>query len=64
VEAPEPVEAVLAIPAFPPDGLQMEGNQDQGDVNMQIEESINVGLIQHLEHSNPDPKYEDFLARK
>lgn len=42
----------------------MEGNQDQEDVNMQIEENINVDLMQHLEHSNPDPAYEDFLARK
>jgi hypothetical protein len=23
-----------------------------------------VGLMQHLEHSNPDPAYENFLARK
>jgi hypothetical protein len=64
VEAPEPAEAVLAILAFPPDDMQMEGNHDQGDVNMQIEENINVGLMQHLEHSTSDPAYEDFLARK
>jgi hypothetical protein len=31
---------------------------------MQIEENINVGLMQHLEHSTSDPANEDFLARK
>jgi hypothetical protein len=31
---------------------------------MQIEENINVGLMQHLEQSIPDPAYEDYLARK
>jgi hypothetical protein len=31
---------------------------------MQIEENINVGLMQHLEQSNPNLAYEDYLARK
>jgi hypothetical protein len=64
VEAPDPAGAVLAWPAFPPEGMLLEGNNDQGDANMQIEENINVGLMQHLEQSIPDPAYEDYLARK
>jgi hypothetical protein len=28
VEAPEPVDAVLALPAFPPAGMLLEGNND------------------------------------
>jgi hypothetical protein len=64
VEAPEPADAVLALPTFPPKGMLLEGNNDQGEENMQIEENINVGLMQHLEQSNPDPAYADYLARK
>jgi hypothetical protein len=64
VEAPEPADAVLALLAFPPEGMLLEGNNDQGEENMQIEENINVGLLQHLEQSNPDLAYEDYLARK
>jgi hypothetical protein len=44
VEAPEPADAVLALPAFPPEGMLLEGNNDQGEENMQIEENINVGV--------------------
>jgi hypothetical protein len=44
--------------------MHLEGNNDQGGENMQIEENINVGLMQHLEQSIPDPAYEDYLARK
>jgi hypothetical protein len=64
VEAHEPADVVLALPAFPPKGMLLEGNNDQGEENMQIEENINVGVIQHLEQSIPDPAYEDYLARK
>jgi hypothetical protein len=64
VEVPEPVDAVLALPAFPPAGMLLEGNNDQGEENMQVEENINVGFMQHLEQPNHDPAYEDYLARK
>ena len=64
VEAPKPVDAVLALRAFPPAGMLLEGNNDQGEENMQIEENINVGFMQHLEQPNHDPAYEDYLARK
>jgi hypothetical protein len=64
VEAPEPVDAVLALPAFPPAGMLLEGNNNQGEENMQVEENINVGFMQHLEQPNHDPAYEDYLARK
>jgi hypothetical protein len=63
-EAPEPVDAVLALPAFPPEGMLLEGNNDQVEEDMQIEENINVGLMQHLEQSTPDPAFEDYMARK
>jgi hypothetical protein len=49
VDAPEPADAVLALPTFPLEGMLSEGNNDQGEENMQIEENINVGLMQHLE---------------
>jgi hypothetical protein len=64
VEALEPVDAVLALPAFLPVGLLLEVNNDQGEENMQVEENINVGFMHHLEQPNLDPSYEDYLARK
>jgi hypothetical protein len=63
-EASVPAEAVLALPAFPPENMILEGNNDQGEDDMQIEENINVGLMLHLEQSNPDPAFEDYMARK
>jgi hypothetical protein len=42
----------------------LEGNNDQGEEDMQIEVNINVGLMQHLEQSTPDPAFEDYMARK
>jgi hypothetical protein len=59
-----PAEAVLALPAFTPENMILEGNNDQGEDDMQIEENINVGLILHLEKSNPDPAFEEYMARK
>jgi hypothetical protein len=44
-EAPEPVDAVLTLQAFPPEDMILEGNNDQGEENMQIEDNINVGLM-------------------
>jgi hypothetical protein len=29
--------------------MLLEGNNDQGEENMQVEENINVGFMQHLE---------------
>jgi hypothetical protein len=63
-EALVPAEAVLALPAFPPENMILEGNNDQGEDDMQIEESINVGLMLHLEQSNPDPAFDEYMARK
>jgi hypothetical protein len=63
-EAPVPAEAVLALPAFPHEDMILEGNNDQGEEDMQIEDNINVGLMQHLEQSTPDPSFEDYMARK
>ncbi|KAL5664374.1 hypothetical protein ACJX0J_024482, partial [Zea mays] len=48
----------------PPENMILEGNNDQGEDDMQIEENINVGLMLHLEQSNPDPAFEDYMARK
>jgi hypothetical protein len=63
-DAPVPAEAVLALPAFPPENMILEGNNVQEEDNMQIEENINMGLMLHLEQTNPDPAFEDFMARK
>jgi hypothetical protein len=63
-QAPVPAEAVLALPAFPHEEMILEGNNDQGEEDMQIEDNINVGLMQHLEQSTPDPSFEDYMARK
>jgi hypothetical protein len=59
-----PADAVLALPAFPPEDIILEGNNDQGEDDMQIEDNINVGLMLHLEQSIPDPAFEDYMARK
>ncbi|AQK59250.1 hypothetical protein ZEAMMB73_Zm00001d053314 [Zea mays] len=40
------------------------GNNVEGQDDMQIEENINVGLMLHLDQTNPDPAFEDFMARK
>jgi hypothetical protein len=63
-EAPVPAEKVLSLPAFPLEDMILEGNNDQGEEYMQIEDNINVGLMQHLEQSTPDPAFEDYMARK
>ncbi|ONM26870.1 hypothetical protein ZEAMMB73_Zm00001d007438 [Zea mays] len=63
-EAPAPAEAVLALPAFPPNNINLEGNNVEGQDDMQIEDNINVGLMLHLDRTIPDPAFEDFLARK
>jgi hypothetical protein len=63
-EAPAPAEAVLALPAFPPENMNLEGNNVEGHDDMQIEENINVGLMLHLDQTIPDPAFEDFMARK
>jgi hypothetical protein len=63
-EAPAPAEAVLAFPAFPPENMNLEGNNVEGQDDMQIEDNINVGLMLHLDQTIPDPAFEDFMARK
>jgi hypothetical protein len=63
-EASAPAEAVLALPAFPPANIILEGNNVEGPDDMQIEDNINVGLMLHLDQTVPDPALEDFLARK
>ncbi|ONM54005.1 hypothetical protein ZEAMMB73_Zm00001d019962 [Zea mays] len=63
-EAPAPAEAVLAFPAFPPDNINLEGNNIEGQDDMQIEDNINVGLMLHLDQTIPDHAFEDFMARK
>jgi hypothetical protein len=44
----------------------LEGNNEQGEENMNlnVEENINVGCMLHLEQPIHDPAYEDFMARK
>jgi hypothetical protein len=44
--------------------MNLEGNNVEGQDDMQIEENINVGLMLHLDQTNPDPAFEDFMARK
>jgi hypothetical protein len=57
------VRARVLVPRNP--GVtNLEGNNVQGQDDMQIEENINVGLMLHLEHTNPDLAFEDFMARK
>ena len=63
-EASAPAEAILALPAFPPDNINLEGNNVEGQDDMQIEDNINVGLMLHLDQTIPDPAFEDFMARK
>jgi hypothetical protein len=63
-EAPNNEDVVLALPVFPPADLILEGNNDQGEENMNVEENINVGCMQHFEQPIHDPAYEDYLARK
>jgi hypothetical protein len=42
----------------------MEGNQKHDAANMQVDENVQVGFMQHVDHPNSNPTYEDFLARK
>jgi hypothetical protein len=57
---------VLALPALSPADPILEGNNDQGEENMNLnaEENIIVGCMLHLEQPIQDPAYEDFMARK
>lgn len=55
---------MLALSAFPLTKVQMEGNQKHDATNMQVDENVQVGFMQHVDLPNSDPAYEDFLARK
>jgi hypothetical protein len=65
-EAQDHEVVVLALPAFPPADPILEGNNEQGEENMNpnVEENIIVGCMLHLEQPTHDPAYEDFMARK
>jgi hypothetical protein len=57
---------VLALPALPPADPFLEGNNDQGEENLNLnaDENIIVGCMTHLDQPSQDPAYEDFMARK
>ncbi|KAL5650367.1 hypothetical protein ACJX0J_041176, partial [Zea mays] len=44
--------------------FSFQGNNVEGQDDMQIEDNINVGLMLHLDQTIPDPAFEDFMARK
>jgi hypothetical protein len=57
---------VLALPALPPADPFLEGNNDQGEENLNLnaDENIIVGCMTHMDQPSQDPSYEDFMARK
>jgi hypothetical protein len=65
-EAQDHEEVVLALPAFPSADPFLEGNNEQGEENMNpdAEENIIVGCMLHLDQPVHDPAYEDFMAKK